>query len=401
MRRSSSLFLSLSGALALTVAVPSSASAQAVRVEVETTAVMPPGERGAGGDLARTRAQALSEALAQAIEDAAGQSAPELAGRLYLVKGRARDYVLSYRILEEGESQGQFRLRVQCEVDLPRLVRDLSGAPGPVRAPGPRLRICGAPPADVLAELRTAIGTRAAVESASATDCASAESGTTPTLFYATTHTVAAEPIRGTLPELYGAEATVELRALRSPENQVSESATAPAFADSGPEASRQAVLAATRAALGRLLARPFVLPGGSSGVTVSLEGLSGYQRYQRVLRVLSSLPGVSRVEPRRFVPPTRAGLPPPSGALAPGERDDLTQVFLSTAETPQVIGAALARAPLGELRLQVSPTPTGELRVLCTSESALPDATAPTDAAPPEPPTPDPAADKIGGAAP
>ena len=78
-------------------------------------------------DAARARARALLEAMNQALEQAVTQAAPEARGRLYLLAARARDYITTYRVLEEGESGGQFLLRLEAQVDLPRLLHDLQG----------------------------------------------------------------------------------------------------------------------------------------------------------------------------------------------------------------------------------------------------------------------------------
>jgi hypothetical protein len=68
----------------------------------------------------------------------------------------------------------------------------------------------------------------------------------------------------------------------------------------------------------------------------------------------------VSRLEPRRFV-----------GAATPA--DERVQILVQSQSGSEALGAALGRALLPGLRLQVMPLPGGDLRVLVASMGALP----------------------------
>ena len=61
----------------------------------------------------------------RALERAVLQVAPEARGRLYVVSGRARQYITSLRVLSEGESGGQLQVRISAQVDVPRLLREI------------------------------------------------------------------------------------------------------------------------------------------------------------------------------------------------------------------------------------------------------------------------------------
>ena len=135
----------------------------------------------------------------------------------------------------------------------------------------------------------------------------------------------------------------------------------------------------AAQQALRRLCQRPGVLDGTTAGITVSFEGLGSFAAYQQVLRALGALPGVSRLEPRRFV-----------GAATPAE--ERVQVLLQAQGGSEALGAALGRALLPGLRLQVMPLPGGDLRVLVAPDGALPtgapEPAAPAGESPGEPPS-------------
>ena len=89
-------------------------------------------------------------------------------------------------------------------------------------------------------------------------------------------------------------------------------------------------------------------------------------------MRVLSALPGVTRLEPRRFLAPGRSGAAEGSSV----------QLLLQTSAPVDSLGATLGRSPLTGLRLQVMPVNEGELRVLSAPEGAVPSAVQPADGA-------------------
>lgn len=131
---------------ALVISAPTPAQAQAASFEGSGQAPV------VGGDRVRARARALDEAFRVAVNAAAAsllepavlaqrQSALKLT-----VEPKARTYVTSYRVLEEGEQGGVFRLRVAAELALDRIERDLGGrAGGEAAAAGdkaPRIGSC-------------------------------------------------------------------------------------------------------------------------------------------------------------------------------------------------------------------------------------------------------------------
>jgi hypothetical protein len=338
-------------------------------------------------DAARARARALLDAMNQVLEQAVAQAAPEVRGRLYLLSPRARDYILTYRVLEEGESGGQFALRLQAQVDLPRLLRDLQGtvpAGQKTSARRPALQLC-TPAADAVAgaaveQARALLtGRGETVEVLSPGLCAGAIGGSNLAVpGGAPAHAVLAltleapspgEEVRGTLPPRFGALGRASWRVRRlgassaGSESAISETAELYAFADSAEQAMTQAQQGAAAAALERLLKRPGVLPYSGNAVLVSILGAGSYASYQQLLRVLGALPGVTRAEPRRFV----------AASPGAGTADDLVQVQVRTSATPESLGAALGRTPLSGLRLQIAPQGPGELRVVCAPGSALP----------------------------
>lgn len=349
-------------------------------------------------DAARARARALLDAMNQALEQAVVQAAPEARGRLYLLAARARDYITTYRVLEEGESGGQFLLRLQAQVDLPRLLHDLQGTLPASRQAGPRraaLGLCATPsapaaggqaagpdPTAALAEKVRALlaDSGESVELVSPALCSPASASLNPAalsksplhalLLLTRESSGGAQEVRGTLPRLLGAQGRVTFRALRlgaaaaGTEAVVSETAEATAFAATAEAAGAEAEQRAALAALGLVLKRPGILPYSGSSVLVSILGAGSYPNYQQLLRVLGALPGVTRAEPRRFV--ARSG-------PAPAQSDDLVQVLVHTTSSPEALGAALGRTPLSGLHLQVVPQAVGELKVVCAPGGALP----------------------------
>jgi hypothetical protein len=337
-------------------------------------------------DVVKARAQALTEALTRALEQAVAEVMPEARSRVYLVAGRARDYVTTYRVLQEGEVAGQFQLRVEAQLDLPRLQRELVGAAGPT-ATASTLHLCAAQTSDATAKALEAArsqlkDTVTTVELAPSAQCTETpEPGLPRGALLALTSLSptepAAEPIRGTQPLTYGAVWRSEWRLSRPGHEPLRESAEAAGFgpdpATAESEGSRQAALAG----LARVLSRSGPLQRRSQSVLVRIENLGSYRAYQQLVRVLSSLPGVTRADIRRFVVPS-----PKSG------EDSVAQVLLTTGATVEALGATLGRTPIPGLRLQVAPVNAGELRVLCVASDAVPSASAPpdpSDAAEPE----------------
>lgn len=370
-----------SAALLLGVTAPHSGHAQPLTIE--GSAQVPVQD-----DLARARARALSEAMSQALEQAVAQAAPEARGRLYLLTARARDYVPTYRVISEGEEAGSFRVRIEAQVDMPRLLRDLQGAAPQKRSAGRKpLQLCTrVQGAEAQPELQEALRQGAellgehgdSVETVAPASCLAPGIGLQgrgrlvlqPGPIQGP---VQAEEIRGTQPRLFGARRSIEWQLERPGEPEpLRESAEATAFAESAAEAQLAATRQAAQQALRRLSQRPGLLDGSAAGIRVTFEGLGSTAAYQQVLRALGALPGVTRVEPRRF-----------TAAQSPGE--ERVGILLHTTAGAEALGAALGRTQLPGLRLQVMPLPGGDLRVLVVPDGALPVEAPPAAAEPSE----------------
>lgn len=381
-------------AVAIAAALCGAAPARAQTPSYEAVGSAPLGS----GDAVRARAEALDLALRRAVEQAASQAAPEVRGRFYLVSARARDFVTTYRVLEEGEAGGQFQLRAAAQVDLPRLLRALQAAP-PRPAGGGRepLLLCaeeeGAAP--LLPLLRDLLAARVSVKASGcpapgAELSAEALAGTSGALLVrAPADLGRTARVRGTTPPLYGAAARVQLSLIGAgrPHGAAAteESAEATEFGATPAEALGAAGRAAAERALGRFLPQLGALIPAEGGVVVTIEGIEEHGQYQQLLRTLSAMPGVAGAEPRRFAP----GPPAPDGR--PSAQ---CEILLRTAQLAEPLGAAIGRTPLGGLRLQVVPQDARRLRLLLVRDSALPQ---PPPAAPPPPPPGQPAPSPSG----
>lgn len=381
MRRLSRGSLALALALEILCVTP---SAQAQTPSFSATAAVPVQE-----DLVKARAQALSDALGRALEQAVAQVAPEARSRVYLVLGRARDYVTTYRVLEEGELAGQFQIRLEVQFDLSRLLRDLqSDKSRPAPAQSAPLVVCtpsdAAPAQAALSAARGLLGEQGAnTESLPAAACADRLKSGAALLALVFDENPQSAEIRGTQPARFGAQARAEWRLLRGSGEPLRESGEGTMFLDSAASAIAEAQRVAALTALRQLIKRPGAglvgLSRGAAGVLLTLEGVGGYGNYQQLMKAMVALPGVSRVEPRRFFTQPAAASPAPASAdqtpvAAPAEERQV-QVMLHTSATAETIGAALGRTPLGGLRLQVAPLGPSELRVICTAASNVPTA--------------------------
>ena len=307
-----------------------SAYAQPQGIEVSTQVSVPVTESAAAA-----RTQALADAMQQALEQAVTQAAPESRGRLYLVNMRAREFVTGYRVLEEGEASGIFTMRIEAQVDLPRLLRELQSGASSVRKLSPKrvaIGLCATPTrSETATQAAFAAQTQArafladkveTIEMLPPVRCQSEQpglldSGQVPlhsVLMLTLDEEVTTHDIRGTLPALVGAQARVQWRALGreggASGTPVLQPAEASAFAETKAAAQAAAYRDAAQKGLTQLLSRPGVLPASGHGVLITLEGLSGFARYQQAVRALAALPGVTQAEPRRFVPATDKGPP-------------------------------------------------------------------------------------------
>lgn len=304
----------------------------------------------AAGDWVRARARALDEALRQVIDAAAASllDAAALAERQSALKltvePKARSYLAGYRIVDEAEAGGVFRVRVAAEVLLDGLERDLrAGGAGTdaASAPLPRIGVCiapaaaataslgGAPPADApasasadgpasygpppsAAALEAALLAAGAVPAPLPLACAGADDGPAPPslqkalssarLDAALTARFAARgagPIRGT--SLVGVHVDLHLALVDAAGAHVW---TAEVPADGhGPDlgAATLATLAAAQgAALGGVAEAVARRWPRAPAILVRVR----FERYADLAaleRALAAVAGVTRVEPRRF----------------------------------------------------------------------------------------------------
>jgi hypothetical protein len=176
-----------------------------------------------GGNSASARQRALDDAFRQAVESAFTALAaeggplpsplpPGLAQLRSTFFARAKRYVRSYRILDQSEEGGRYKVNVSAEVDDGLLRRDIERArssAAPAATPsrlvaGPTILVTGTPPEAVTALARAAAGVGLKAETPSlggidegkAREVA-ARSGAAATVFV--TGTASAEgPVRGT-----------------------------------------------------------------------------------------------------------------------------------------------------------------------------------------------------------
>jgi hypothetical protein len=150
---------------------------------VAATAPAPPPIIGeapiVAGNSATAKARALDDAFRQTVErsftalaaEGGGAAMPPALAQLRAsLFGRARRYVRSYRIVDQREEGGRFKVQVEAEVDEGLLRRDIDRARGPGATPpparvatGPALLVAGSPPeaVSVLARALGAAGFRA------------------------------------------------------------------------------------------------------------------------------------------------------------------------------------------------------------------------------------------------
>lgn len=370
-------WLGLAAVLALpwTLGQKGARPAQAQPTTFPGTALVPlQGE----ADVVKARGVALTEALTRALEQAVTEVMPEARSRVYLVSGRARDFVTTYRVLQEGTVAGQFQLRLEAQIDLPRLQRELLGAASP--APAQRsVYLCSTQSTDLAKSVLEAARAQLQDTGSSVEILASAPCQETPdqstlrgaaAIVSLSLSAEKAVPIRGTQPQQYGSRGHSEWRLFRVGQEPLQEATETTGFGPdptaSESEGARQAALSG----LGALLSRSGPLFRGSPTVLVRVENLGSFRAYQQLALVLSSLPGVTRVEPRRFYIPAR------------GEQseDSVAQLVLQTSASVESLGATLGRTPIPGLRVQVVPVHAGELRVVCVASDAVPSAAQPSD---------------------
>src|SRR6201999_586560 len=112
------------------------------------------------------------------------------------------------------------------------------------------------------------------------------------------------EEIRGTSPPRFGALARIEWQLYVQNSSPLIESGDATVFLDSADAALAEAQRMAALSGLSRLLQRPGALRRATPGVLLNLESVGSYSNYQQLWKALWALPGVSKVEPQRFLLP-------------------------------------------------------------------------------------------------
>jgi hypothetical protein len=339
-----------------------------------------------GGDRVRARERALDEAMRQAVEQAVAtllepKALTDRAGQLKLnVYPRARGFVSTYRVLDEGGDGPIFQLRIEATVDTARLAKAVQApqAVTPTVAPKAKAVVCitedrpPAPsgPSPTEKTIIKALGNRSVEANGLAGQCpdslddahagAAARKELAQAALIGHLKLTSDGAVRGT-PLLIGrAQGRFHLvdpdgRSLAAVDANGEAYDAAPAAALDA--AAAQAVDNALHALGPRLASR---WPAGgpvASGVTVHVAGLARWSEYSALLRMLAAIPGVAGVSPRKF----------DTGGV---------DLQLHTSTSAQSIAAAISRSgdtpdgprfaaePMGDLELKVritSPPPPTE----------------------------------------
>lgn len=348
-----------------------------------------------GGDRVRARERALDEAFRQAVEQAVAtildpKVIAERAGQLKLsVYPKARGYIATYRILEEGDQGALFQVRIEAQVAVARLAREVqaSQAVAPAKAPKARAWVClseraGAAsfgPSPSEKRLIAAVAARGVEAVAGAGDCAppvpdgapddgkGAAAAVAASAQGAVVGALSIEPqgnVRGTSLSLCHARVALHLVEANGRRSGAATgegdawAATATAAGDDAARAALDKALATLGPALG---ARWPASSGPGAGLIVFVAGGARWIEYQSLVRALSAIPGVGSVAPRRF---------------------DASGVELSirTAAPASSVAAALSKTPPDRDGVQFSAEAAGdlELRVRVTSPDPAPQPAAP-----------------------
>ncbi|MFO0653619.1 MAG: hypothetical protein U0787_00905 [Polyangia bacterium] len=325
-------------------------------------------------DASKTRNQALSDAMGQALLQAVEQSAPELRGRLYLVAPRAREFVSSYRVVEETEQDGRLLFKIVSQVDVARLLRELQTAlPKPKHSDGkPSVLLCvklamAEPLIEKLqASARELLGQRSLnVELGNADRCGPGSTWPGMRLSFEGNLESAVAEVRGTTPRLWSAHVRGVWQFVVAPgAPPQQEAGDGVAFADRDDAALDQALGQVGRPLLTKLAERTGLLGRPGGGVLLLATGLRTAAVMNKLWKALLALPGVSRVEPRRIV-------------FSDGG-DEQVHFQLMTQTSTETLGTALYRTPVAGLRMQVVPLGPSALRLDCVPAQDLPSAEVP-----------------------
>jgi hypothetical protein len=333
-----------------------------------------------GADRVKARERALEEALRLAVEagsatvlDPAGLQAhaSDLRLRVY---PRARSYVATWRILDEGVDGEVFHVHLSAQVLTARLAHDLEPAQGSnasnLAATRQRAVVCfaanGAVPPSPEGAIRgigTLLGARgveAVAGPSFCTDEAAAQAARAQGAEGAIAGTLEASSagtIRGTDRVAAHARAVVHLV---EPGGRISAEATAEreAYESTLELAAQAAAKDAAAEAIAQLetalAAKWPANPGSASGVIVRLVGVARYLEYQQVARALAAVPGVASVEARAF------------------GRGEIELHVRTTASASQLAGL-LERRPLPEMRLEVQSADSGTLTLKVAPATVAP----------------------------
>ena len=343
----------------------------------------------AGGDRVRARDRALDEAFRQAVEQAVAtilepQVIAARASQLKLsVYPKARSYMTTWSIVEEGDQGALFQVRVSAQVAVARLARDVQApqAVKPAPAQKGKAAVClverreAAPwtPSSLEKELARAATARGVEAAPLGGRCAPATQGATGAADDlddrqagalakgtgaqgALVGLVTAREtgvVRGTA--LATAHAEARLHLVESDGRPIGAATVErddwDATADGAlAAASREALDGALRA-IGPRISDRWPSGGAAGGVVAHVAGVEHFAALQALSRTLASTPGVGGVTPRRF---------DPSGI----------DLFIETAAPAGALAAALLRAPaetdgtrfsaeaIGDLELKVRVVP-------------------------------------------
>ncbi|MEO6951975.1 MAG: hypothetical protein ABI321_09195 [Polyangia bacterium] len=295
--------------LAATVSVPVAASASPQSYEGTGRVAI------SAGDRVKARDRALDEAFQRALETAIGallgpdtivRRATDL--RLKIMP-RARSYVTSYRVLDEGGLEpGFFSVHVAAEVAADRLVRELQ-TPVALQKAGPlaavRVGLCvrdGEPPI-ALPRLEAALrmrleGAQLVVVPAM---CGGGE-GLRATLFADVSQRDVA-PVRGT--SLVGRETELELELVDGSDKRGAKGRGAGygATRELALDDAAMTALPDTLSTLDDALAALSPKAAQSGLVLVRIAGVRRYAQLKTVRAAIQRLPGVDSVSLRRFAP--------------------------------------------------------------------------------------------------
>jgi hypothetical protein len=309
---------------ALTLVLASVASAQPPPAPPPVTEGVVGQAAVAAGNLASARERALDDAFRQLVErgfaellsEAAAGATPNVPANLASLRAawiaRPKRLVRSYRVLEQGEVDGTFRVRVTAELDAAHMRREFDRARGSANkgvTPG-AVPVVGSGPPEApaaLASALTAEGVRAQHQLGATDDAGlrafAARSGRG--VVVAVTGRSASEGlVRGTSEQSVECQMTVRLLGADGSSKASERSAGGRAFGSAEAEARAACFARATRDLLPALLPDLGSLTGGSGDLPVVVLDLDINEPavISPVLRALRKIAGPSAAEVRRVI---------------------------------------------------------------------------------------------------